>query len=714
MGKSCLEKLVLSLFMTGCVILCCSVCARASLTYADDTVISYQLHEGENVTIDCITTEAAYYTALSLHRDPIPLFYLVPNGKKLIQEGQTFTITNLTEQDAGDYGCLVKDKNLQNSTISKAEVVIIVPKPRPLDGTVQEINRTVLETAAVKLSGSKPYIYFKVKSPLRIPVTDKKPFNISVFVKGLQPIKIQWQKDQHELVIGSRYKTFEDDDRRLLVESPFTEEDSGIYSASACNSKGCEVRGVQVMFYKMPNQTFMKQAGDTEQGEGFLGDWVKEYGFFGVPLLLAIVLIFAISYTSGSKKKQEEQEGRKIEGFIDELQELQLQKQRGEGRTASLWSWHSEGESSGDDMPDYDKMKSKKHAKHLHSQDTEHGEYPQMHDYEEDYEGTDGQQHYSDREIIYDREEHRDDHPLHEIDSSDRLNYNTSDAYGLQCHYTKEEVPFTTSDLRHDVAPLDKVPDARITVEEEPAQTMLGSIFGYVQHHVKRIEGVLPTEKSPTQDTQDTIVKKSEATQDTLDYDTRVIQDTVVADTKVKQDTVVSDTKVTQDTFIKEATPAQDTVVKDTKSTQDTAVSDTKATQETAVDHETEQAEGMFGSIIGYVRGQVKRIEGLFYSTEPPPPQVTRAQDTVDSDTQVTQDSIDSDTQVTQDTFANVTQVTQDSVDNDTQVTQDSVDNDTQVTQGMVDSDTQVTQDTVTNDIQEHDLSSYPVLIEFD
>lgn len=117
-----------------------------------------------------------------------------------------------------------------------------------MDGTVQEINRTVVETAAVKLSGSKPYIYFKVKSPLRIPVTDKKPFNISVFVKGLQPIKIQWQKDQHELVIGSRYKTFEDDDRRLLVESPFTEEDSGIYSASACNSKGCEVRGVQVMF----------------------------------------------------------------------------------------------------------------------------------------------------------------------------------------------------------------------------------------------------------------------------------------------------------------------------------------------------------------------------------------------------------------------------------------------------------------------------------
>ena len=122
-------------------------------------------------------------------------------------------------------------------------------KPKPLDDTAQK-NKTVhvVETATMKLSGSKPYIYFKVKSPLRIPMTDKKPFNISVSVKGLQPIKIQWEKDQHELVIGSRYKTF-DDDRRLLVESPFTAEDSGTYSASACNAKGCEVKGVQVMFY---------------------------------------------------------------------------------------------------------------------------------------------------------------------------------------------------------------------------------------------------------------------------------------------------------------------------------------------------------------------------------------------------------------------------------------------------------------------------------
>lgn len=96
--------------------------------FADDTVISHELLEGQNVTIDCTTTEPAYYTALSFHREPIPLFYLVPDGQKLIQQGQTFTITNLTQQNAGDYGCLVKDKSLQNNTIFKAEVKIILRK----------------------------------------------------------------------------------------------------------------------------------------------------------------------------------------------------------------------------------------------------------------------------------------------------------------------------------------------------------------------------------------------------------------------------------------------------------------------------------------------------------------------------------------------------------------------------------------------------------
>lgn len=108
--------------------------------------------------------------------------------------------------------------------------------------------KTVVETASMKLLKSKPYLYFKVKSPLRMPMGDTQPLNLSVSVRGLQPIKIKWKKDLHELFIGDRYKTF-DNDRRLLVEPPYTQEDSGSYSASACNAKGCEARSAQVVFY---------------------------------------------------------------------------------------------------------------------------------------------------------------------------------------------------------------------------------------------------------------------------------------------------------------------------------------------------------------------------------------------------------------------------------------------------------------------------------
>lgn len=108
--------------------------------------------------------------------------------------------------------------------------------------------KLVTETAAMKVSQSKPYLYFKQKSPLRKHISDTKPLELSFSVKGLQPIKMQWRKDDHDLMIGARYKTF-DNGRQLLVDPPFTLDDSGTYSVSACNTKGCAVRGAQVLFY---------------------------------------------------------------------------------------------------------------------------------------------------------------------------------------------------------------------------------------------------------------------------------------------------------------------------------------------------------------------------------------------------------------------------------------------------------------------------------
>lgn len=100
----------------------------SSLTFIDDTFISYEVPEGENVTIDCSTVQPAYYTALSFHHSPVPPFYLAPDGKKFIQEGQVFTITNVTHNDNGKYACLVKDKDLQSTVLQVAEIVIITRK----------------------------------------------------------------------------------------------------------------------------------------------------------------------------------------------------------------------------------------------------------------------------------------------------------------------------------------------------------------------------------------------------------------------------------------------------------------------------------------------------------------------------------------------------------------------------------------------------------
>lgn len=120
--------------------------------------------------------------------------------------------------------------------------------PQPQQGSQPEEDETPQgETAAMKLAKSKPYVYFKQKSPVSKYLSDTKPLDLSFKAKGLQPIKIKWKKDNLELFIGSRYKTF-DSGRQLLVQPPFTKLDTGTYGVSACNVKGCSVKGVQVLF----------------------------------------------------------------------------------------------------------------------------------------------------------------------------------------------------------------------------------------------------------------------------------------------------------------------------------------------------------------------------------------------------------------------------------------------------------------------------------
>ena len=99
-----------------------------------------------------------------------------------------------------------------------------------------------------KLNGSKPYIYFNKKSPVLISNLEKKPFKLKATVKGLRPLKMIWMKDERNLNTSRKFKTLVNDDQ-LVMEPPFVEEHSGTYSVMACNSQGCHVRGIQVLFY---------------------------------------------------------------------------------------------------------------------------------------------------------------------------------------------------------------------------------------------------------------------------------------------------------------------------------------------------------------------------------------------------------------------------------------------------------------------------------
>lgn len=98
------------------------------MRFTHNAFISYEVSEGENVTIDCSTEEPAYYTALSFHHSPLPPFHLAPDGKKIIQKEQIFTILNVTQQNQGTYKCEVKDKALKSTSLKAAEIIIIFSK----------------------------------------------------------------------------------------------------------------------------------------------------------------------------------------------------------------------------------------------------------------------------------------------------------------------------------------------------------------------------------------------------------------------------------------------------------------------------------------------------------------------------------------------------------------------------------------------------------
>ena len=91
----------------------------------DNFFILYEVTEGENVVMDCATVQEAYHTGLLREYGQVPSFELAPDGKKLVREGQIFTINNVTAGDEGIYYCVAKDKQLVEHKKKVAEIIFI-------------------------------------------------------------------------------------------------------------------------------------------------------------------------------------------------------------------------------------------------------------------------------------------------------------------------------------------------------------------------------------------------------------------------------------------------------------------------------------------------------------------------------------------------------------------------------------------------------------
>ena len=94
------------------------------MQFENTASVSYEVLEGDEITVGCLTNQPAYYTALEFHHPPVSSFFVAPNGKTITQEGQIFVLRNVTQRNSGNYSCMVKDKNLRNTEIQVATVIV--------------------------------------------------------------------------------------------------------------------------------------------------------------------------------------------------------------------------------------------------------------------------------------------------------------------------------------------------------------------------------------------------------------------------------------------------------------------------------------------------------------------------------------------------------------------------------------------------------------
>ncbi|XP_048586976.1 uncharacterized protein LOC116613702 isoform X1 [Nematostella vectensis] len=201
---------------------------------------------GESVNINCEHLGAKDLQNLFLeheHQGDKDVYDIVPDGKRIVQEGHKYTIYQLGYHDIGRYFCKLYTNfdhgGWTNTRVEVANITQLLKRSR---------SRAV-PSALDLVRASKPFVIVRNKSPIRVSIGRETKTRITVAFKGQEPMTKQWMKDGSWLSFGPKVNASKDR-TQLVLQPPYSYADGGSYEVKACNKNGCTVRGVHIYIYE--------------------------------------------------------------------------------------------------------------------------------------------------------------------------------------------------------------------------------------------------------------------------------------------------------------------------------------------------------------------------------------------------------------------------------------------------------------------------------
>ncbi|KAF4519135.1 hypothetical protein B566_EDAN007408 [Ephemera danica] len=155
----------------------------------------------------------------------------VASKRRITYDGArcVLTIKNVQFEDSGRYMCEASNKAGRVSTFAR---FLVVSDPKIMEAD-QKLRKSLMEEGP--LSDAAPHFSMRLRDR-RVQLTY--PVRLTCQVTGQPTPKVTWHKDGEAIKLGDRYIASSSELFHTLELSGAREEDSGVYSATACNELG--------------------------------------------------------------------------------------------------------------------------------------------------------------------------------------------------------------------------------------------------------------------------------------------------------------------------------------------------------------------------------------------------------------------------------------------------------------------------------------------